>query len=313
MNRLDGKVALVSGAARGIGAETARKMAAAGASVVIGDVLADRARETAKEITDAGGKALALALDVTTEASWTAAVAAATKQFGKLDILVNNAGIFLGKDLMDATMEDWNRLVAINMTGVWLGTKVCAPALAESGKSSRHGSAIVNLASIAGLVGSQLDPLYSMTKGGVTLFTKSTALSFGRKGWKIRVNSIHPGVIETDMAAQTFVVAGSADRQQRRRGRPQRGDEAASDRAARRRRGHRAGHRVPGVRRRGLHDRIGNGGRRRPDRAVSRAASTIRKSWSRRPVLRPGSDHKYAWFNEEASATTPVAAANISL
>jgi 3(or 17)beta-hydroxysteroid dehydrogenase len=205
MIRLDGKVALVSGAARGIGAETARKMAAAGASVVIGDVLADRARETAEEITHAGGEALALALDVTTEASWTAAVAAATKQFGKLDILVNNAGIFLGKDLMDATLEDWTRLVAINMTGVWLGTKVCAPALAESGKSSRHGSAIVNLASVAGIVGSQLDPLYSMTKGGVTLFTKSTALSFGRKGWKIRVNSIHPGVIDTDMGAQTFV------------------------------------------------------------------------------------------------------------
>ena len=205
MNRLDGKVALVSGAARGIGAETARKMAASGASVVVGDVLADRARETAEEIAHAGGEALALALDVTTEASWTDAVAAATKQFGKLDILVNNAGIFLGKDLMDATMEDWSHLVAINMTGVWLGTKVCAPALAESGKSSRHGSAIVNLASVAGIVGSQLDPLYSMTKGGVTLFTKSTALSFGRKGWKIRVNSIHPGVIDTDMGAQTFV------------------------------------------------------------------------------------------------------------
>jgi len=204
MNRLDGKVALISGAARGIGAETARQMAAAGASVAIGDVLVDRARETAREIGDAGGKALALALDVSNEASWTAAVAAANRQFGRLDILVNNAGIFLGKDFMEATMEDWSRLVAINMTGVWLGTKLCAPALAESGKSSRHGSAIVNLASVAGIVGSQLDPLYSMSKGGVTLFTKSTALSFARKGWKIRVNSIHPGVIETDMGAQTF-------------------------------------------------------------------------------------------------------------
>jgi 3(or 17)beta-hydroxysteroid dehydrogenase len=205
MNSLHGKVALLSGAARGIGAETARKMSAAGASVVVGDVLVDRGRETAKEIAEAGGKAVALALDVTQEASWTAAVAAAIEQFGKLDILVNNAGIFLGKDLMDATMEDRSRLVAINMTGVWLGTKVCAPALADSGRSTRHGSAIVNLASIAGIVGSQLDPLYSMTKGGVTLFTKSAALSFGRKGWKIRVNSIHPGVIETDMGAQTFV------------------------------------------------------------------------------------------------------------
>jgi len=215
VNRLDGKVALVSGAARGIGAETARKMAAAGASVVVGDVLAERVRETAKEIAGAGGKALAIALDVTSEDSWNAAVAAATKQFGKLDILVNNAGIFLGKDMMDATLEEWNRLVAINMTGVWLGTKACAPALAESGKASRHGSAIVNLASVAGLVGSQLDPLYSMSKGGVTLFTKSSALAFARKGWKIRVNSIHPGVIETDMGAQTFVSrarqAGSND------------------------------------------------------------------------------------------------------
>src|SRR6202008_621090 len=193
MNRLDGKVALISGAARGIGAETARRMAAAGAAVVIGDVLAERVRVTAKEITDAGGKALPLTLDVTTEASWTDAIAAATKQFGKLDILVNNAGIFLGKDLMDATLEEWNRLVAIKKTGVGLGHKACVP----------------------GIVGSHLYPLYSMSKGGVTLFTKSAALAFARKGWKIRVNSIHPGVIETDMGAQTFVSrarqAGSHD------------------------------------------------------------------------------------------------------
>ena len=204
MNRLDGKVALVSGAARGIGAETAMRMAEAGAKVVIGDILEDRARETAKAIVAAGGTATYASLDVTSEASWAAAVAAAKKQHGGLDILVNNAGIFLGKDFMDVTIEEWNRLVAINMTGVFLGTKMCAPELAERGKTSKHGSAIVNLASVAGIVGSQLDPLYSMTKGGVTLFTKSSALSFGRKGWKIRVNSIHPGVIETDMGAQTF-------------------------------------------------------------------------------------------------------------
>jgi NAD(P)-dependent dehydrogenase (short-subunit alcohol dehydrogenase family) len=205
MNRLDGKVALVSGGARGIGAETARKMAAAGATVIIGDVLADGLRQTAGEISNAGAKVLALALDVTSEAAWAAAVAEATKQFGKLDILVNNAGIFLGKDLMDATMEDWDRIVAVNLMGVWLGTKSCAPALAESGRSSRHGSAIVNLASMVGIVGAQTDPLYSMTKGGVTLFTKSAALNFCGKGWKIRVNSVHPGVIDTDMGSQTFV------------------------------------------------------------------------------------------------------------
>jgi NAD(P)-dependent dehydrogenase (short-subunit alcohol dehydrogenase family) len=215
MNRLDGKVALVSGAARGIGAETAILFAQAGAKVVVGDILADRAKETVKQITDQGAKALYVTLDVTTEASWKAAVAATLKQLGQLDILVNNAGMFLGRDFEEATLEDWSKLVAINMTGVFLGTKLCAPALREAGKKSPCGSAIVNLASIAGLVGSQLDPLYSMTKGGVTLFTKSTALAFGRKGDRIRVNSIHPGVIETEMGAQTFVArakyAGSND------------------------------------------------------------------------------------------------------
>ena len=204
MNRLDGKVALISGAARGIGAETARLMARAGAAVVVGDILVDLGRETARGIAAAGGKASFVDLDVTSEASWTAAVAAASQQFGKLDILVNNAGVFTGRDFEEATLADWNRLVAVNMTGVFLGTKIAAPALRASGSASPHGSAIVNLASIAGIVGSHLDPLYSMTKGGVTLFTKSTALAFARKGDRIRVNSVHPGVIETDMGEQTF-------------------------------------------------------------------------------------------------------------
>jgi 3(or 17)beta-hydroxysteroid dehydrogenase len=205
MNRLDGKVALISGAARGIGAATAKLMAQAGAAVVVGDVLVDRAKETVKEIEASGGKAQVVSLDVTSEKEWDAAVAAATKSYGKLDILVNNAGLFLGRDFEEVTLAEWQKLVAVNLTGVWLGTKQCTAALRDAGAKSPHGSAIVNLASVAGIVGSQLDPLYSMTKGGVTLFTKSTALAYGRKGYKIRVNSIHPGVIETDMGAQTFV------------------------------------------------------------------------------------------------------------
>jgi 3(or 17)beta-hydroxysteroid dehydrogenase len=204
MNRLDGKVALVSGAARGIGAQTARLMAEAGASVVIGDILDEAGRETAGHIVRGGGVAHYLTLDVTSERSWTDAIADATQRHGRLDILVNNAGIFTGRDFEEATLDDWHKLVAVNMTGVFLGTKIAAPALREAGKTSAHGSAIVNLASIAGLVGSPLDPLYSMTKGGVTLFTKSTALAFARKGDRVRVNSVHPGVIETDMGEQTF-------------------------------------------------------------------------------------------------------------
>ena len=199
MNRLDGKVAFLSGAARGIGGATARLMAQAGAKVAIGDLLEERGRQTAKEIEVAGGQALYVPLDVTSESSWAGAIDAAVKKFGKLDVLVNNAGIFNGKGVEEASLDEWNKLVAVNLTGVVLGTRAALPHLKESGPKSPHGAAIVNLASIAGLVGSQLDPLYSLTKGGVTLFTKSTALEFGRKGYGIRVNSIHPGLIETDM------------------------------------------------------------------------------------------------------------------
>ena len=206
MNRLDGKVAFLSGAARGIGGESAKLMAAAGAKVAIGDVLEERGRQTVREIEASGGQALFVPLDVTTEASWAAAIDATVKKFGGLDILVNNAGIFVGKGVEDASLDDWHRLVAVNLTGVVLGTRAALPHLKASGQNSPQGSAIVNLASVAGLVGSQLDPLYSLTKGGVTLFTKSTALEFGRKGYRIRVNSIHPGVIDTDMGQQTFVM-----------------------------------------------------------------------------------------------------------
>jgi NAD(P)-dependent dehydrogenase (short-subunit alcohol dehydrogenase family) len=209
MNRLDGKVALISGASRGIGGEAARLMAQAGASVVIGDVLDDRGHDTVSAITASGGKAQYVHLDVTKEEDWIAAVNRATGAFGKLDILVNNAGVFIGKGIEEISLADWNKLVAVNMTGVFLGTRFAAQALREAARSSEHGSAIVNLASIAGIVGSQLDPLYSMTKGGVTLFTKSAALEFGRKGYRIRVNSIHPGVIQTDMGEQTFVARAS--------------------------------------------------------------------------------------------------------
>ena len=206
MNRLDGKVALISGAARGIGAETARLMIEAGAKIVVGDMLDERGRETVRALEAAGGAALYTHLDVTREEDWAAAISAATGRFGALDILVNNAGVFLGMSLEEATLADWNRLCGVNLTGVFLGTKLALPALRDSGQRSLHGSAIVNLSSVAGLVGSSNDPLYSMTKGGVTLFTKSAALECARKGYRIRVNSIHPGTIDTDMGDQVLAI-----------------------------------------------------------------------------------------------------------
>src|SRR5260370_35791242 len=206
MNRLDGKVAFLSGAARGIGGATAKRMVEAGAKVVIGDLLDEVGPRHAKGI-----GAAYVHLDVTQEASWADAMDATIKAHGKLGVLVNHAGIFVGKGVGDASLDEWKKLVAVNLTGVLLGTRAALPHLKKTKGN------IVNLASIAGLVGSQLDPLYSLTKGGVTLFTKSTALEFGRKGYGIRVNSIHPGLIETDMGRQTFAMrakqAGTNDTQ----------------------------------------------------------------------------------------------------
>ena len=150
---------------------------------MIGDILDERGRETARAIGRSDAAAVFHHLDVTSEEDWSSAIGAAVARWGGLDILVNNAGMFLGKSIEDASLDEWHRLSAVNLTGVFLGTKLAAPSLRERGHTSPHGSAIVNLASVAGLVGSQLDPLYSMTKGGVTLFTKSAALEFVRKGY----------------------------------------------------------------------------------------------------------------------------------
>ena len=134
-----------------------------------------------------------------------AAIAAAVRRFGGLDILVNNAGVFIAKGIEESTAADWERLCGVNLTGVFLGTQAALPALRERGAASPQGSAIVNLSSIAGVVGSAMAPLYSLTKGGVTTFTKSTALECGRKGYRIRVNSVHPGIIDDEMGGQAIV------------------------------------------------------------------------------------------------------------
>ncbi|MFT5259700.1 MAG: 3(or 17)beta-hydroxysteroid dehydrogenase [Saprospiraceae bacterium] len=201
---------LISGAARGIGAQTAQSMALEGAIVFIADILDEQSQKVAREINDHGDKAFALHLDVTDENSWQKVIDSVLESTGQLDVLVNNAGIVLAQNFEEASLQDWQKLVNVNMTSVFLGTKLCAPALRKSGHNSVGGSSIINLSSVLGLVAAPNDPLYSMTKGGVTLFTKSTAVTFANKGDPIRVNSIHPGVIETQMGEQ--VIAAQAKR-----------------------------------------------------------------------------------------------------
>lgn len=210
MGKLDGRVALISGAARGIGAQAARRMVDEGAKVVIGDVRDELGRKTAGEIDGGRGVCRFTHLDVIDPDNWQGAVDETVEAFGRLDILVNNAGVFIGRSLEEISLDEWKTLVDVNLTGTFLGTRIAAPALREAAKDTPHGSVIVNLSSIAGLVGSMVDPLYSMTKGGVTTFTKSVALYFGRRGDRIRVNQIHPGVIETDMGDQTYTARARA-------------------------------------------------------------------------------------------------------
>jgi NAD(P)-dependent dehydrogenase (short-subunit alcohol dehydrogenase family) len=198
MPRLEGKVAIISGGARGQGAVEARMFAEEGASVVIGDILDDQGRQTEAELQELGYNVTYVHLDVTDESDWQSAVQTALSTYGKLDILLNNAGILIRKNIEETTVEDWDRIFAVNSKGVFLGTKAAIPAMRENG-----GGSIINISSTAGLVGSPNGSAsYTATKGSVRLFTKSTAIQHASEG--IRANSIHPGPIETDMIADTL-------------------------------------------------------------------------------------------------------------
>ena len=191
--RLENKVALISGGARGMGAEEARLFAAEGAKVVIGDILEDEGRRTEAKINEAGGECLYIRLDVTSESSWQEAVAATVARFGKLDIVVNNAGIGGGGRLEDTTVEEWDRVMAVNAKGVFLGTKAAIPEMRRAG-----GGSIINISSQLGLVGTDnSSPQYQASKGAVRLLTKATAIQYAGEG--IRCNSVHPGPIVTPM------------------------------------------------------------------------------------------------------------------
>ena len=188
--RLEGKVALISGGARGMGAEEALLFAREGAKVVIGDVL-DDGRDIAAQIP--GGQAIFVRLDVTKEGDWQRAVSMAEEVYKRLDILVNNAGVSATGTIEDTTVEEWDRVMSVNAKGVFLGTKYAIPAMQRSG-----GGSIINISSQLGIVAmSESSPQYIASKGAVRLLTKSTALQYAADG--IRCNSVHPGPIVTPM------------------------------------------------------------------------------------------------------------------
>ena len=196
MGRLEGKVALISGGARGQGAMESKLFAQEGAKVVLGDVLDEEGMNVEAEIRKSGGDATYVHLDVTSEADWRAAVETAVRLYGKLDVLVNNAGILISKGIEDTSEEEWDHIMAVNSKGVFLGTKQAIPAMRRAG-----GGSIVNISSTAGLAGHG-PPAYTATKGAVRLFSKTTAIHHAKD--KIRCNTVHPGPTDTPMMEEVM-------------------------------------------------------------------------------------------------------------
>lgn len=192
MKRVEGKVAIVTGGASGIGKGCAELLAAEGATVVVTDIDESLGKATVDAIVAQAGKAEFIPHDVTDEAAWQNVVSQVVERHGGLHILVNNAGIGIGGSILDMTLDDWQRQQAINLDGVFLGVKHTIPAMRDSGSGS-----IINMSSVAGLKGAANLSAYNATKGGVRLFTKGVALECAQSRWPIRVNSVHPGVIDT--------------------------------------------------------------------------------------------------------------------
>jgi 3(or 17)beta-hydroxysteroid dehydrogenase len=196
MADLDHKVALVTGGASGIGAETCRALAEAGARVVIGDIQEDLGTRLAQEL---GHGAFFIKLDVASENQWQSVCAEILKRCGRLDVLVNNAGIGGGKgNIEDTTLEAWDRTQAVNVEGVFLGCKYSIAAMKQTGPGKpQPGGSIVNISSIAGITGSAGPAAYIASKGAVRLLSKSVAMHCAEQGYNIRSNSVHPGGIDT--------------------------------------------------------------------------------------------------------------------
>lgn len=200
MGQVEGKVALVTGAASGIGAACARTLAREGAKVVLTDINDGGGAQQVDAIRQAGGEAVYLNHDVTSEDRWAGIVAEVAKRYGRLDILVSNAGIAVGAaSITQMSLTDWRRQTAINLDGVFLSVKHCIPAMKRSG-----GGSIIMMSSIAGLRGSPILAGYCATKGGVRLFAKSIAMECAQNDDNIRVNSVHPGIIDTPIWSSIY-------------------------------------------------------------------------------------------------------------
>lgn len=201
--RLDGRIALVSGGLRGIGRAICECLAADGAVVYVTDLDAAESDE-ARAVPQAMAGARYIRLDATSEDGWAAARAQVEADFGHLDILVNNVGADLTGKVQDLALDDWRRLITLNLDTVFLGTKTFQPLLAKAGASTPYGSSIVNISSIMGIVGMGEVSAYNASKGGVRLFSKSNALEFADAGVPIRVNSVHPGFVDTPLLRKGF-------------------------------------------------------------------------------------------------------------
>ena len=193
MGVMNGKVAIVTGAGSGMGREEAILLAKEGAIVVLTDINEAAVQAVAQEITSNGGEATAFAHNVASEEEWIKVVDGTVQKYSKIDVLVNNAGISLAVNMLDTTMDQWNRVMNINVTSVFLGMKYVIPHMKEI-----NGGSVVNISSIAGLTGSSGAGAYTASKGAVRMLSKAAAVDYGK--FNVRVNSVHPGFIETPMS-----------------------------------------------------------------------------------------------------------------
>ncbi|AZU64445.1 SDR family NAD(P)-dependent oxidoreductase [Neobacillus mesonae] len=192
MGRLDGKVVIITGAAGGQGAFEAELFAREGAKVVATDMQTDLLEKVVTKINDDGGHAISLRHNVTSEEDWQTVVQSAVETFGQVDVLINNAGIYFSNKVEETSLDEWNKTMSVNATGVYLGMKYIIPEMLRSSSGS-----IVNISSIDGIIGSGHSAAYAASKGAVRALTKNAAFSHAKN--KIRINSVHPGVIMTPM------------------------------------------------------------------------------------------------------------------